>query len=61
MPTSQTARRLALSVDRMLNTDFDASVKNRRELDPRLHDYQVRAVHHLQDHPRAALFLEMGL
>jgi hypothetical protein len=26
-----------------------------------LHDYQRRAVQHLRDHPRAALFLEMGL
>lgn len=61
MPISQTTRRNVLAVDRMLNTDFEASVKSRRELDPRLRDHQVQAVHHLQDHPRAALFLEMGL
>lgn len=30
-------------------------------LDRRLHDYQLRAVHHLWGHPRAGLFLEMGL
>ena len=32
-----------------------------RELDPGLHAYQVRAVHHLWKNPRACLFLEMGL
>lgn len=32
-----------------------------RVLDPRLHAYQVRAVEHLHEHPRAALFLDMGL
>ena len=32
-----------------------------RALDPRLHAYQVRAVEHLHEHPRSALFLEMGL
>lgn len=29
--------------------------------DARLRDYQVRAVQHLLEHDRAALFLEMGL
>lgn len=28
-------------------------------LDPRLHGYQLRAVRHLWENPRAALFLEM--
>lgn len=32
-----------------------------RDLDPRLHPYQVRAVRHLWAHPRACLFMEMGL
>lgn len=32
-----------------------------RDLDPRLHQYQVRAVQHLWDHPRSALFMEMSL
>lgn len=32
-----------------------------RTLDARLHPYQVRAVGHLHDNPRAGLFLEMGL
>lgn len=31
------------------------------ELDPRLHGYQLRAIQHLWNNPRAALFLEMGL
>lgn len=31
------------------------------DLDERLHGYQFRAVEHLWDHPRAGLFLEMGL
>ena len=31
------------------------------DLDERLHGYQVRAVEHLWDNPRAGLFLEMGL
>lgn len=31
------------------------------ELDPRLHGYQLRAVQHLWENPRAALFMEMGL
>lgn len=32
-----------------------------RALDPRLHEYQRLAVAHLHTHPRAGLFLEMGL
>lgn len=32
-----------------------------RDLDPRLHSYQRRAVRHLWANPRAGLFLEMGL
>lgn len=32
-----------------------------RDLDPRLHAYQVEAVGHLHSQPRAGLFLEMGL
>ena len=54
-------RRLALSIDRALATGLDPSRGQRRELDPRLHEYQVRAVQHLQDHPRAVLMLDMGL
>ena len=32
---------------------------NSRNLDPRLHQYQVQAVQHLWENPRAGLFLEM--
>lgn len=48
------------SVDRLL----EGPVPNlgiERDLDPRLHAYQVRAVRHLWAHPRACLFLEPGL
>lgn len=58
---SSSTRRLALSVDRALASRFTPSKGQRRELDPRLHGYQVRAVEHLQDHPRAVLMMEMGL
>lgn len=46
--------------------DADASrqqpkgvMTNSRNLDPRLHQYQVQAVQHLWENPRAGLFLEM--
>ena len=58
---STSTRRLALSLDRALASSFDPSSGQRRDLDPRLHAYQVRAVEHLQDHPRAVLMMEMGL
>ena len=61
MPRSTSTRRLALSLDRALSSEFSPSRGQRRDLDPRLHDYQVRAVEHLQDHPRAVLMMEMGL
>lgn len=61
MPRSTTTRRLAATIDRGLASGFNPSRGQRRDLDPRLHQYQVRAVEHLQDHPRAALMLEMGL
>lgn len=61
MPRSTSTRRLALSVDRALASRFTPSKGARRELDSRLHAYQVRAVEHLQDHPRAVLMMEMGL
>ena len=61
MVRSTAVRRMAATLDRGLASGFDPSRGQRRELDPRLHGYQVRAVKHLQDHPRAALMLTMGL
>lgn len=51
------ARRL----DQLLSSPDLPTTGARRELDPRLHPYQVRAVRHLWDHPRAALWLDMGM
>lgn len=48
------------SIDRLLEGRVP-TLDLGRELDPRLHAYQVRAVHHLWKNPRACLFLEMGL
>lgn len=58
---SSSTRRMTMSIDRALASESKPSKGQRRELDPRLHQYQVRAVEHLQDHPRAVLMMEMGL
>lgn len=48
------------TVDRLLESHVP-TLDLDRELDPRLHPYQVRAVRHLWRNPRACLFLEPGL
>lgn len=53
--------REARSLDALLDSAPERTETDESALDPRLHGYQRRAVRHLHEHPRAALFLEMGL
>lgn len=58
---SAATMRDARLVDALMDATPDGIDSHSRQLDPRLHAYQVRAVRHLWDHPRSALFLDMGL
>lgn len=59
-PASAATVREARLVDELMESAPEP-LRQPRQLDPRLHAYQVRAVQHLWNHPRSALLLEMGL
>ena len=54
---------MAVTLDPLtaLQLALDVAAVPERELDPRLHGYQVEGVRHLHEHPRAALFMVPGL
>lgn len=63
MPNSQRDRlaKQAAQLDKRLESNDTPESGLSRDLDSRLRHYQRRAVQHLWEYPRSALFLEMGL